>query len=72
MTIKTTVTMNSHINKKAVRTRILASNRAKSAGLTRVSDAYLDRLEAEFLLLVDRHVAAHPSKGKTFMPYNIL
>ena len=62
----------SYINRKETRNRILGSQRAKVAGLTRVSDAYLNRLEAKFLNMVDRHVEQHPSKGKTFQPYNIL
>lgn len=62
----------SYINRKSTRDRILGSQRAKVAGLTRVSDAYLNRLESEFINLVDRHVEQHPSKGKTFQPYNIL
>ena len=62
----------SYINRKSTRIRILGSDRAKVAGLTRVSDAYLDRLESEFVNMVDAHVKRHPSKGKTFQPYNIL
>jgi hypothetical protein len=62
----------SFINRKSTRDRILGSQRAKVAGLTRVSDAYLNRLEAQFINMVDRHVDQHPSKGKTFQPYNIL
>ena len=62
----------SYINRKLTRTRILGSKRAKVAGLTRVSDAYLNRLEAEFLNMVNRHVEKHASKGKTFQPYNII
>ena len=62
----------SYINRTQVRTRILGSRRAKVAGLSRVSDAYLDRLEAKFLNMVDSHVERHPTKGKTFMAYNIL
>jgi hypothetical protein len=62
----------SYINKKETRTRILGSERAKVAGLTRVSDAYLNRLESEYINMVDAHVKRHPSKGKTFQPYNII
>jgi len=62
----------SYINRKSTRDRILGSKRAKVAGLTRVSDQYLNRLESEFINMVDRHVEQHPSKGKTFQPYNIL
>ena len=62
----------SFINRKSTRDRILGSKRAKVAGLTRVSEAYLNRLEAQFINMVDRHVDQHPSKGKTFQPYNIL
>jgi len=61
-----------YINKTLLKKRILGSRRAESAGLTRVSDAYLNKLEARFLNMVDNHVERHPTKGKTFMPYNIL
>ena len=62
----------SFINRKETRARILGSKRAKVAGLTRVSDQYLNRLESMFINMVDRHVERHPSKGKTFQPYNII
>ena len=53
------------INRAAVKRSALRAASGRAHQFTRVSDEFLDAVEASLLRCIQQRVQAHPSKGKT-------
>ena len=56
-----------YIIRKAVKELALREAEKRAHNFTRVGKSFLDDIDAQLLLLVQRKVRAHPSKGKTLL-----
>ncbi len=56
-----------YIIRKAVKELALREAEKRHHNFTRVGSSFLDDVDAQLLLIVQRKVRAHPSKGKTLM-----
>ena len=57
--------MASLVNRSAVKQFALETGSARARGFTRVSQSFIDQVEGQLRLLIEREVRAHPSIGKT-------
>jgi hypothetical protein len=59
--------MHTLLNKTNVRkyTLYVASQWRPAVGFTRVSEAFLARVETELMIFISREIKTHPSKGVT-------
>lgn len=53
------------INRAQVKAYALDTGSARARGFTRVSASFLDQVEAQVRLLIEREVRSHPSIGVT-------
>ena len=55
------------VNAKAVRDYALAQKSATARGFSRVSESFIDEIDAALANLIAARVRSHPSVGKTLM-----